>query len=421
MLLIHGALPLGGIETFFVRLAEERSKKGLTTKVLLLSDRGASDPELLKKMSRYATIYFKDDVFFRVPIFLFCITLLTPVRKKELDDMLSGIEQIHVANGRNAMLANRLVKLSNVNLLLTVGFYHSLEFLWGNNYIPYFEKIHRKFVFDVLPKENILVFSGSIIELYQKKGRVNLVGANTFRIGVVSGANVQNGSQKRYKKDSKTLRICSVGRLVEFKTYNLWMIDVIFSLIADGVDVEYDIYGDGPLYQEIQDKISRLNLVDNIHLKGQLIYSNFGKIITNYDLFIGSGTAIIEASSLGVCSIVGVESIQSPQSYGYFTSCADFDYNLGSLDIEKVPVQGLIKKFIAMAVSEKNELSKEHVDVMSQFYIETCSDNFEKLKDYATLQEEFIVNGFFYEINTLFHKILKRILKSHPLNFKYGN
>jgi len=171
----------------------------------------------------------------------------------------------------------------------------------------------------------------------------------------------------------------------------------------------------------IQDKISRLNLVDNIHLKGQLIYSNFGKIITNYDLFIGSGTAIIEASSLGVCSIVGVESIQSPQSYGYFTSCADFDYNLGSLDIEKVPVQGLIKKFIAMAVSEKNELSKEHVDVMSQFYIETCSDNFEKLKDYATLQEEFIVNGFFYEINTLFHKILKRILKSHPLNFKYGN
>lgn len=52
MLFIYGALPVGGIETFFVRMAKERFSKGLFTAILLQSKPEESDPVLLAEMKK---------------------------------------------------------------------------------------------------------------------------------------------------------------------------------------------------------------------------------------------------------------------------------------------------------------------------------------------------------------------------------
>jgi len=50
MLFIYGSLALGGIETFFVRMAKARAEIGMKTKILLLNNKERSNPELLDEM-----------------------------------------------------------------------------------------------------------------------------------------------------------------------------------------------------------------------------------------------------------------------------------------------------------------------------------------------------------------------------------
>ena len=57
MLFIYRVLPIGGIETFFLRMAKERYKKGLATTILLLSDPHESNQALLMEMKKYSNVY----------------------------------------------------------------------------------------------------------------------------------------------------------------------------------------------------------------------------------------------------------------------------------------------------------------------------------------------------------------------------
>jgi len=64
MLFIYGSLALGGIETFFVRMAKARAEIGMKTKILLLNNKERSNPELLDEMGKYAEVYYLEDFIF---------------------------------------------------------------------------------------------------------------------------------------------------------------------------------------------------------------------------------------------------------------------------------------------------------------------------------------------------------------------
>ena len=58
MLIIYGAFRLGGIETFFLRLAKERFSSNLVTKFLFLSVRSQSDEIYIKQLEQFASVIF---------------------------------------------------------------------------------------------------------------------------------------------------------------------------------------------------------------------------------------------------------------------------------------------------------------------------------------------------------------------------
>jgi hypothetical protein len=58
VLFIQASLSMGGVETFYVRMAKERHRCGQKTKILLISPRSRSNPELLAEAEKYAEIYF---------------------------------------------------------------------------------------------------------------------------------------------------------------------------------------------------------------------------------------------------------------------------------------------------------------------------------------------------------------------------
>lgn len=407
---------MGGIETFFLRLARERSKQGLVTKILLLSPPKHSDPELMGEMKKVADVFFADDIFFggRASFFL---ALLLPFKINLLKSLIEGVEHIHVSSGHNALLAFRIFKKLNFKGYISVGFYHSKEFPdYKSKKIPYCEIVNSRFVLEFLPKRNLLTFSQSTLEFYKKTYSIDLGEAKVFRIGVIEPC------QLVYKKytSAETIKICSIGRLVSFKTYNIWMLDVIEELNNKGITVHYDIYGTGPLSVKMKKIIEDKKISNFVNFKGQLEYRNINKVVAQYDLFVGSGTAIIESSAAGVCSIVGLESIPTPHTCGYFCEYADRDYNIADLNQHRVSVSQLISEFYEMDVYEKQQLSEMHMSVSHHIFgMKSCLDEFDSTK-YQTLDfNVWKYSRLAYLLSFFYQKFVSIFFKNSYFNLKY--
>lgn len=412
MLIIYSALHLGGIETFFVRMAKERKIRGLTTKILLLDKPGTSNKELLKEMECYAEVFYKKDIFENIPLISDKFILLSKININKLSSLMVDINHIHVFDGHHALLANRFNNILDRKIIISIGFYHYMKYAWGGEKIKYYEKVHRDFVFNYLPHESLMFFSTGTKDFYSKRFNDDFVKSNTFRMGVID----QNND---FNKDSHILnegkfRICSVGRLVEFKSYNLLMLDVIDSLLKNGINVEYDIYGDGPFKDKILDKIQKLGLTGIVNLKGSIDYSSFNDKVRQYDLFVGSGTAIIQASSLGVPSIVGVENMIVPKSYGFFSDINHLEFNLRGLDSPMYDLIDLIQEYINFGIEEKCKIKKDHIKSVTQFRNDICSQNMDAISNIEMPQKKFIYNQFLYEITRVIDSIHMKIYSKHP-------
>lgn len=409
MLFIYGTLAMGGIETFFVRMAKERNKLGLTTSILLFSKPEDSDVILLNQMRIYAKVYFYDDLFISPKYLSKRLPLIAPIKRSALKVLLEGVEQVHVYHGIHALLGYRLTKALNINVPITVGFYHYLRYLWGGENVALHEKINRRFIFNYLPKPNLLLFSDGTRQLYEKHKNIDLLDASIFRLGVVDKKDVPISGIVR-----KPLRIVAIGRLVEFKTYNLYMLDVIKGLLDKGILVEFDIYGDGPLKQQIQQKIKAAGLEDKITLKGTLDYSKFDETVANYDLFIGSGTAIIQAAALGIVSIVGIENTLEPKTYGYFCHTYQHEYNLKGLDLPLISVEKLIVSFTALNEDERLKLRQLHLNCINTFTNEYCQKLMEKLRYIPMPLTTFRYNPWVYSFSRIFDTLSLKLNKNHP-------
>ena len=409
MLFIYSSLSVGGIETFFVRMAKERHKLGLPTSVLLLSKPSQSNTELLKEIKLYAEVLFAEDLFLNFPFIAQKFPLLSIMKSETVKRKLSNVDQIHVFHGMHALLGYKLSLKLKKKIPITVGIYHYIHYLWGKGCIAQYEQTNRSFIFEYLPARSLLFFSKDTRDLYTRCMGVDFSESNTFRLGVVDKQEIMLSGEKNLP-----LKIIAIGRLVEFKTYNFYMLDVIKNLIDKGHSVKFDIYGDGPLKSSIQSKINEMSLSDFVKLKGTLDYSLFSDTVSAYDLFIGSGTAVIQASSLGVPSLVGVENINEPKTYGYFCFVHEHEYNLKGLDLKLFSTERLIENYISMTVVERLQLKESHLMCMEQFTNKACQQSMDSLKNISMPCQPFELNIWKYEFSRFFDSINKKVNANHP-------
>lgn len=414
MLFIYDALYLGGIETFFVRMAKERHKNSLKTKILLYNPL-KSDKHLLGEMKKYAEVFSLDEIMLDIPRITSSFLSIMPLKKKRVKLMLENIHQIHVSTGKEGLLAYRLINDFNLSIPVTVGFYHHITFSWGGYNVAYHERENRRFILNYLPKKALLCYSEENIDFYKNNNmKIDLTGASTFNIGTVDKNSFQlEGSI------GKILKICSVGRLVDLKTYNSYMIDIVASFLEQDINMEFDIYGDGPLKEELSRKIEKMNMQKHVRLKGSFDYACFDEIVSGYDLFIGTGTAIIQASSLGVCSIVGIEDTIESKTYGYFCDVYNHQYTRKGLDIELFDIKKIIINFIGMSSIDRVKLKQKHLDSIEQFTNEACLNNFIELESIKMPNEKFKYNHFRYGASNFFDKIMMKLNKNHHWNTRH--
>lgn len=379
MLIIYSILPLGGIETFLVRLAKERYLQGLITRFLFIGERQRCDASLLAELYKHADVYFLEELtklphplFRRLPIHF---RLLTPLDTKKACALLDGIKQVHLPEAQFFLYFLRLRKITSSKAKASMGVYHSKQYTWNwGEKLPYFERINRQIFFQLLSSRNILFFNDRLPAEYSKLSNRNFQDSPQIPLGVID----QNNTQRKTNFHSGELQLVSVGRLVDFKTYNLWMIEVVRQLRQNNIDCHYHIYGSGNFKPQIEAKIQQENLQDFVHLHGNVPYAELPVTLLKYDVFIGSGTAIVEAASLGLPSIIGIESEPDSLTYGFLCDIPGFTYNEDGL-YSKTSALDLLKNFHAYSATQKQALSDAHIEKSRIFSIQNCSKRFENI------------------------------------------
>jgi glycosyltransferase involved in cell wall biosynthesis len=153
------------------------------------------------------------------------------------------------------------------------------------------------------------------------------------------------------------IKIVSVGRLVDFKTYNLAIPQISRSCRDHGVNAIWDIFGEGPLFERMIAEIEGYNIKDRVFLKGHLKYTEFSETVSKYDIFVGMGTAALEAAMTGMPTIC--TTIDHPYDcYGYIS---DLPFgNVGELQEipPTTPILDLIKQFSESNDALRNRLSQ---------------------------------------------------------------
>jgi glycosyltransferase involved in cell wall biosynthesis len=159
-------------------------------------------------------------------------------------------------------------------------------------------------------------------------------------------------------------KIVSVGRLSSMKEYNLYMIDVVRDLIKKGYQVSWSVYGEGVYEPKMRERIKQEGLEGAIELKGLLPYEQFWQAIQDAYIFVGMGTAILEASFFGVPNVFATPFDSGGLTYGpvYRLPLGSTVPSKGSLPTLKVVDE--IERILCLGPSEylsEQELVRNHV------------------------------------------------------------
>lgn len=171
------------------------------------------------------------------------------------------------------------------------------------------------------------------------------------------------------RKDSR-IRMISVGRLVHDKNYDLQL-----RLLQSCQNIDLDIFGDGPLKDELERLATSLGLTSRVRFMG--IKSDLSAVYKNYDGYLhtatleGFGLVVAEAMSAGlptfVPNIPGVREVVGGAGFTYAPNC------LSDLrtTIEKAFAKSdhELEKMGMCAIQSSQKFSlKRHVDKLEALY-----------------------------------------------------
>lgn len=327
ILFINEGLSLGGIETYLVRISKKLHEQGYTLKFLFFSD--VYDLALFTELKRYGSIYFIDDYLLGTGILKNTsplLKLLLPKRAKMiLADLLENLSYL-IATDYNSVLFAGKITTGNMRIKTLIGIYHINEFDFSSHKGWYFHRLTTRLMND-LPAQNLLMYNEAIRSNYSDAYSQKFINNTIITLGV----DVEKVEDLWVGQQNN--RIVSIGRLTEWKRYNYAMIDVIHDYKNKGIIYSYDSYGDGVSRDQLVATVEKLGLSDQIKFHLPVPYEEFTSVIKNSLLFIGAGTALIEASACGLPSLIGIENESKPISYGFLHDTTGSSYQEKQLEL----------------------------------------------------------------------------------------
>ena len=342
MLFVVNNLKMNGGSTFLIRYLSFSNHNS----VLVLNK--LIDKEVEDEVLKFSNILYLEDYFYFnsiKPISKLYFFSFWFVNYKKL---VNAIQDSHFHSLGIFGLIFSVMFTKHKKIKISIGIYHFNELVFDN----ITKNIFTKFFFH---NKNVgIIFFNNFCKInYENYFKTKFSFQRILPIGIVS-------MSQNFTKSIRRNEIISVGNLNKFKTYNEHVIRSLPQLLKKH-DIKYIIYGKGENYIFLKNLVISLKLTNNVEFKGNLKYSDFYRIVSESYLFVGSGTAVIEAASSGTISITGIDSCPSPLSYGFVSDIVDFDYNEYDISKRKIIFYDLIDKVFSMSTNDYHKLSNDGV------------------------------------------------------------
>lgn len=327
-LLLYGKLSLGGIETLIVRVANTFHSMGVRCTVLCTGGALVShiDPEV-------TVIIYDDDDDARAKL-------------KQRGMQIHLAETIVVTfDPTTCALAFWLDGLNAFGRCRHLtGVYHTRAyFLEGEDRL---RLAINRLVLDAAPERSVIFMNEECRQTHADWSRRSFQSSPIIPLGI-------ERKQARWQPSGHdALNIVSVGRLVGFKAYNLGSLEITRLLSKRGIDAHWQIYGSGELEPELRSRLSASADKARVVLRGDLPYNDFGSTIVGYDIFVGVGTAALEAAMLGMPALMALDSDENG-THGYLQ-----DLPFGNLgELQPFPplssLHKMLENFYYLSLEEK--------------------------------------------------------------------
>ncbi|MGB4225854.1 MAG: glycosyltransferase [Candidatus Dechloromonas phosphoritropha] len=293
--MVYGSLRTGGIETLIVRVANFFVSSG--ARVSVCCDSVGELDSMLEDQVNVICYSETSDLIRSISAHLGDIRIGSHV-------LIMSFDAISAARG----LMVETVFPKNLQVIHLSGIFHPRAYFMTS------ERADRVFlnhlVANAVGREQLYFMNLECRESHSKRWNADFSTSPVLALPI-------NILEPTWQSSNKAnVRVVSVGRLVDFKSYNLGVARIVSDCLNRGIQVTWDIYGDGPLRSLIEAEIETLGVAGNVRLMGVLEYSSFPEIVVNYDLFVGMGTAALEAAMLGVPTIC-VTIDEATRCYGY--------------------------------------------------------------------------------------------------------
>jgi len=267
-------------------------------------------------------------------------------------------------------------------------------------------------MFGLLPPDNIVFFNEYTRIRYTQVFKKNYATSPLLPIGVAL-PKIDPGRARPMQYG----RLVSVGNLVDFKTYNEHVIRTVSLLAADYPQLRYDIYGDGDQLALLNELIAELKLESVVKIHGRIPYSDFSSTVESAMGFIGSGTALLEAAALRVPSVTGIESIKTPQTYGFLSDVTGYSYNELIPGLKLVPIVDVIRKLLNSDSEENQRIGQQCAEKAAEFSIEKTIDGLHQMTRTARITT--IKLSFIFKISFFLSFLYLAMLDGLHINRKF--
>ncbi len=409
-LILVNTLSYGGIETFVLRISQQFVGIGDKVTVVVLT-RNFS-PEIVSEISGIAKIVFLDQFLdigalkiSKLPIFF---SVFSINRKKLRVFFDQEYDHIHATDSITLIYAN-LVKKFFQNAILTCGIYHIGEFMYDVS-----PRLRLSFWMNNLFKKsldtrNIIYYNEYCEEVYRRVYHFEKSN-NIFPIGV-DLANWDFLPDRNVKK----LKIVTVGRLVDFKTYHFFMLDIVQEVLSMGINVNYVIYGDGPLRSTLEKRVVELGISNTVQFKGAVRYDTIKTLIRDSCIFVGSGTALVEAAALGIPALAMIDGADLPITYGYIHEISGISFQEKATGQKEFSIKEKLLNVLKLSDLEYFEICKK-----SRAKAESLSIKI-TLRKFIELLDKKIDSGTVFEQYKMFELLFLVFIDLLQFNKKLSN
>lgn len=177
-----------------------------------------------------------------------------------------------------------------------------------------YDMIEHRLVLGWLPKNSVYFMSDAVQQTYVEQF------GSSFRDWPIHKLALGRSNADWRSSARGELKVVSIGRITNFKLYNFGALDVVETMVERKIPISWEIWGHGDQSESLQDEILNRRFSSHIKFRGELPYSQFTEVVSDADLFVGMGTAALEAADVGVPTVVAL-TWSKLETYGFLYQC----------------------------------------------------------------------------------------------------